>query len=364
MDGFISRWFVRDHILFKEGVLGPKSSIPPPLPPPLPPTSPNAFTTHVLISDFLSLLSLFIGFFLFSHLQIPLPSLSTMAMMDTYETATNNKAPFLDSLENPQFSYMEPGLEYLQYPPSSPPFMSSITLGASQGSPHLGFNALNLSTPGMNDYATAGPFGPTAPARPYTPVDGASVSPPMLTYHLSAGEMSSDSRGSGAHSPPLYAAVPRSHRYNPMAASPPVTRSSMRALPKRKMSKKDVDSDDDDEDFQPISKGPVHGNESRRENIRRQRIESEQRRRDELRDGYARLKDTLPASNQKASKVSLLDRATTHIRNLDAVRSQLEVSLKAAENEVDRLRKVNEALMLGAAGQRQHSPLMHPNSFQ
>lgn len=286
-----------------------------------------------------------------------------MAMMDTYET--NNKTPFLDSLDNSQFGYMESGLEYLQYPPSSPPFMSSITLGASQGSPHLGFNALNLTT-GLNDYsAHSSPFGGSAPARPYTPVDGASVSPPMLSYNLSAGELSSDSRGSGAHSPPLYSAsVPRSHRYNPMAASPPVTRSSTRPLPKRKMSKKEVDhdSDDDDEDFQPIGKSV--GTESRRENIRRQRIESEQRRRDELRDGYARLKDTLPASNQKASKVSLLDRATTHIRNLEAVRSQLEVSLKAAENEVNRLRNVNEALMLGAASQRHASPLMHPGNFQ
>jgi hypothetical protein len=36
---------------------------------------------------------------------------------------------------------------------------------------------------------------------------------------------------------------------------------------------------------------------SRREKIRRQRIESEQRRRDELRDGYRRLKRALPVSN-------------------------------------------------------------------
>jgi hypothetical protein len=42
--------------------------------------------------------------------------------------------------------------------------------------------------------------------------------------------------------------------------------------------------------------------------IRRQRIETEQRRRDELRDGYRRLKDALPESNQKSSKCSLLDR--------------------------------------------------------
>lgn len=47
---------------------------------------------------------------------------------------------------------------------------------------------------------------------------------------------------------------------------------------------------------------------SRKEATRRQRIEAEQRRRDELRDGYAKLKDALPVSNQKSSKVSLLER--------------------------------------------------------
>lgn len=47
---------------------------------------------------------------------------------------------------------------------------------------------------------------------------------------------------------------------------------------------------------------------SRKEATRKQRIEAEQRRRDELRDGYAKLKDVLPVSNQKSSKVSLLER--------------------------------------------------------
>lgn len=47
---------------------------------------------------------------------------------------------------------------------------------------------------------------------------------------------------------------------------------------------------------------------TRKEATRRQRIEAEQRRRDELRDGYARLKDVLPVSNQKSSKVALLER--------------------------------------------------------
>jgi Helix-loop-helix DNA-binding domain len=52
---------------------------------------------------------------------------------------------------------------------------------------------------------------------------------------------------------------------------------------------------------------------TRKEATRRQRIEAEQRRRDELRDGYARLKDVLPVSNQKSSKVSLLERGTVYL---------------------------------------------------
>ena len=78
---------------------------------------------------------------------------------------------------------------------------------------------------------------------------------------------------------------------------------------------------------------------SRREEIRRQRIESEQRRRDELRDGYRRLKDALPVSNQKSSKVSLLDRATTHIKYLEMTQQQLQTRLQQAENETARLRQ-------------------------
>jgi hypothetical protein len=53
----------------------------------------------------------------------------------------------------------------------------------------------------------------------------------------------------------------------------------------------------------------MHPNEKfqeRKESMRRQRTEAEQRRRDELRDGYTKLKYVLPPSNQKGSKVSFL----------------------------------------------------------
>jgi len=260
-----------------------------------------------------------------------------------------SKAPsYMDSVE---FSYMDGGLDsYLQYP-QSPAFTG---LGLPTTTSPVAFNALNLSGT-VGDYTYS--LGAPSPARPYTPPDGASISPSTLTYNLSGGEMSSDnasgriSRGSGTQSPPApvsyQATVPRSHRFNPIAA-PTSSRPTLRH--KRRASRSNDESDDEDEDFQPA---PVTGSpDSRRETIRRQRIESEQRRRDELRDGYARLKDTLPPSNQKSSKVSLLERATGHIRYLETVKDQLELRLKSAEAEVHRLRNVNEALMLGAASAR------------
>lgn len=104
---------------------------------------------------------------------------------------------------------------------------------------------------------------------------------------------------------------------------------------------------------------------NRKEATRRQRIEAEQRRRDELRDGYARLKDVLPVSNQKSSKVSLLERgmsvyvhicsglllnlvppATNYIIQLDKTTKQMQNRLLALEGEVQRLRSLNEKISL------------------
>ncbi|KAG6874426.1 hypothetical protein C0995_015162 [Termitomyces sp. Mi166 len=240
-------------------------------------------------------------------------------------------------------SYLENSMDYGLTPfPQSPAY--GISVGLPTESP-LSFATLNLPT----EYT----YSPS-PARPYTPEDGQSVSPPSLTYQLSAGELSSDGMPSGRRSRagttgsspanvPYAATIPRSHRFNPMSHS---VRPAARAQHKRKMSRND-DSDEEDEEFMPPAASS--GNDSRRETIRRQRIESEQRRRDELRDGYARLKETLPASNQKSSKVSLLDRATSHLKYLESMKTRLESQLKAAEQEVHRLRSVNEALMLSTA---------------
>ncbi|EJF67097.1 hypothetical protein BD309DRAFT_850346 [Dichomitus squalens] len=272
----------------------------------------------------------------------------------------------LDHTKNADFMdtaayYNDPlsGLDYLQYPPHSPFGVSSM--GLPPTSSPRSFSSLPLSG-GLNEYTYTSPSGnysTGSPARPYTPT---TIYPNALS-NLSAGDLSSDSvgstrsrRGSGSHSPGpsvppgSLAAIPRSHRFNPLGAAATIRASARQQQQKKRSKASDEFASDDDDDFNPAPSAA--NNDMRREEIRRQRIESEQRRRDELRDGYRRLKDALPVSNQKSSKVSLLDRATTHIRYLEMTQQQLQTRLQQAEAETAHLRHVNEALMLGTAEQR------------
>ncbi|KIK62753.1 hypothetical protein GYMLUDRAFT_164118 [Collybiopsis luxurians FD-317 M1] len=166
------------------------------------------------------------------------------------------------------------------------------------------------------------------------------------TAYSGSGDTNSTAYSRGSKpSPPPYATVPRSHRFNPIGVSPPTKTSARPAANKRGNSKaNNDDSDDPEEEDQYLG-----GVDSRREAVRRQRIELEQKRRDELRGAFARLKATLSPINQKSSKVMLLDRAASHIKYLEA-------QLKVADDEVNRLRNVNDALML--ANQRHDAAAM------
>ncbi|KAI9570028.1 hypothetical protein HD554DRAFT_2019287, partial [Boletus coccyginus] len=63
-----------------------------------------------------------------------------------------------------------------------------------------------------------------------------------------------------------------------------------------------------------------------------QRIESEQRCHNKLHsDSYHQLKDALPISNQKLSKVSLLDYAITHVKYQHVCNSNLREEEKSQE---------------------------------
>ena len=139
-----------------------------------------------------------------------------------------------------------------------------------------------------------------------------SASPPPQSPNmydpLSPPISGSDSSGSSTHSPSSSRGNSLTHRhpirYNPVSS--PTSSSGRRRG-------RSTDSEDDEMIGHSIAENLAH---SRKEATRRQRIEAEQRRRDELRDGYAKLKEVLPISNQKSSKVSLLERGWLTRTNL------------------------------------------------
>ncbi|KAF7302988.1 BHLH domain-containing protein [Mycena kentingensis (nom. inval.)] len=267
------------------------------------------------------------------------------------------KTPSYMDAADAGFSYMDS--EYIRYPPTPPAFESmDLTVPVSPAAP--AFHELH-STLGLNNtlndvyYQPSSPSSSTgtapgfsgSPTQTFTQLDGgASIAPSSVlgpSYTLSPS-IDSSRRGSGSISPPVHAhspsaAIPRalanvSRRYNPIARP-------ARRKPAARRSAED-DSEDEDDDFQPAATTSLAGSggsDSRRETIRRQRIESEQRRRDELRDG----------------KVSLLDRATNHVRNLEIAKSELEKRLLEAESTVKHLRDMNEALSLRVIHHRGHA---------
>jgi hypothetical protein len=279
-------------------------------------------------------------------------------MMDT-----SSPTPFSSDYSFLNSASLEP---YLTYPtPSSHYEMHSV----SQTSPRLSFNTLGLPNAGMPYYPsyTTSRNSP----RPFSPV---SISPPLLnaaelsgdglasnggrTSRESSSPASSSNGGSLVHRHPMRS---HSHSHSLSSASSNSGRERSNSTRRRPSRMDDFGSDDEDLDVAPMTAEVVV--QRRREEIRRQRIESEQRRRDELRDGYRRLKDVLPVSNQKSSKVSLLDRATTHIKYLEVNQQQMLTKIQELEAETQRLRNINETLMLSAAERRPSSASLASSNF-
>lgn len=179
-------------------------------------------------------------------------------------------------------------------------------------------------------------------------LSGSDTSGEGLHHYSSAssgGNSPSSSRGNSL--------VHRTPRYNPTTPSP--TSSSGR----RSRGRSRGDSDDDEPDPGQFIETLAH---SRKEATRRQRIEAEQRRRDELRDGYAKLKDVLPVSNQKSNKVNLLERATSHIITLEKNNQDLQGRIDSLEREIQRLRSLNDKIALtNDGGSRQMTPSLDSN---
>ncbi|KAI6009119.1 hypothetical protein EDC04DRAFT_2610714 [Pisolithus marmoratus] len=129
------------------------------------------------------------------------------------------------------------------------------------------------------------------------------------------------------HSIPYTAAVLCSYCFDPV--SPPATHSATKSAHRKSHN----------EDFQCATSNFSTTN-AHHKSIHKQHIKSEWRHHDKLWVIYHWLKDALLVSNQRSSKVSLLNCATTHVKYLKMTSQQLQHI------------GVNGALMLGTAEQR------------
>lgn len=160
------------------------------------------------------------------------------------------------------------------------------------------YNNVYNASPPHGGLPLSGSPPPPSPSHLYDSlspqISGSDTSADGVYHHSrnssATGSPSSSRANSLVHRHPL--------RYNPTPS--PTSSSTGRRSRGRSLS--------DDDDGMGLGNNAESLANTRKEATRRQRIEAEQRRRDELRDGYARLKDVLPISNQKSSKVSLLER--------------------------------------------------------
>ncbi|KAF7347434.1 Transcription factor [Mycena venus] len=258
-----------------------------------------------------------------------------------------------DPLPAPQYYYaseQEQQYAAMGYPhPQMPPYQVQVQHPGQQQTRQLDLQQQhpiqqqyhpNITLISSHQYQQSPRPLPASPPPPspdmYDP-----LSPPLSGSDTSADGIYQGSNSSGANSPASSRAnslVQRHIRYNP---TPSPTSSSGHTRRRRGRSQ---DSDDDDMNLMYTENLA----QNRKEATRRQRIEAEQRRRDELRDGYAKLKDVLPVSNQKSSKVSLLDRATSHIVVLESENKALLDRITGLEDEIRRLQAINEKLSGGS----------------
>lgn len=228
----------------------------------------------------------------------------------------------------------QPGTYHQFYPPDDPEQQYTIPqptnfsyLVPHTPTPIVPSQAGLALTMGYNDHSGGG--------------DSSFERPPPLD----APYASDHSHSSGPASPASLRGA-RPLRYNPMARPTPSPAGSSSSGRRRS-----VDDGSDDDGPLPLTRGALESfTISRKEQTRRQRIEAEQKRRDELRDGYTRLREVLPSSAQKGSKVALLDRATTYIQQLEGSTSQLNTRLRDMEAEMARLRKLNEIISMNLTG--------------
>ncbi|KAG0172719.1 hypothetical protein DFQ28_009940 [Apophysomyces sp. BC1034] len=224
---------------------------------------------------------------------------------------------------------------------SSPQTPPSTTAAVSASDPSANFSSQILTTQAIESQSSQ-LITPLVPSSSFSNSTTERVketiaranSVPMEFYHTEFLEYSKET-----YERKIDAKRNKRKRPSPMKSSSTSTESSIESLDdsiKKKKSFEDdrSESDDDmDEDDESDSRGPTNAE------LRRQiHIQSEQKRRAQIKDGFDELRKHLPGcNNKKMSKAALLTRTVQQIQHLKNMQKELL-------SEVERLVQENEGL--------------------
>ncbi|KAI8344152.1 hypothetical protein BC941DRAFT_407900 [Chlamydoabsidia padenii] len=215
-------------------------------------------------------------------------------------------------------------------------------------------------------------FTTSIPTTP--PIQGTLQEPPVLVQSSSTSTQSSLNETIAKVSSLPEAFYPEFLQYSKESYEQSAGRHHMNR--KRKASP----SDNDDQDQQPKSKkhqqqhqqeqqrpltdSPIDNSDDTDENglattaeIRRQiHIQSEQKRRAQIKDGFEELRSELPTClNKKMSKVALLHRTVQHIQHLKTTQSTILAELERLVHENEQLRSFQQSILQKQALENMYS---------
>lgn len=239
---------------------------------------------------------------------------------------------------------MQPQIQQVQYDPNAnvgPMYHHNI---ASTPPPPSPYDPVSPAQ-SLSDHSASGTESAGAVS---TRVGGVPIMPARV-YHQHSHSHSSQGSSSSLHGEHPYA--------TPHYAAANISRGHSRT---RSIGSRSVETtpppghpQSSDEDFDRHDTLEPYVNQinllNRKESTRRQRIQAEQRRRDELRDGYSRLKEVLPITTSKSSKVSLIERARSHILDIDAENATLKSEVEELKKEVIRLQQISEQMAMSVS---------------
>ncbi|KAI8150007.1 hypothetical protein BJV82DRAFT_573214 [Fennellomyces sp. T-0311] len=245
----------------------------------------------------------------------------------------------------------------IMYHPGSPPFyvnpMTTVSASSPQSVATAGPVYYEQAVMGSPDSFMSGMSPSTPPSSQPSTLSHKPAEPPMLVASSSASTTASAQSSSVYLNQTIAKAsslpesfYPEFLQYSKESFEQPQSSCAIQNRKKRRCVEEDSPQPEEESNTQPEEEALNQGNMSTAEMRRQIHIQSEQKRRAQIKDGFEDLRNELPAClNKKMSKVALLHRTVQHIQHLKSTQMTILAELERLVHENEQLRKFQENVL-------------------